>query len=160
MVLESLKAYLDKQNVHYEVISHLPAYTAQCIAGLTHTPGKELAKSVMVKLDGELVMAVVPATFRVNLTLLKDATDAASVVLASEEDFYARFPDCETGAMPPFGNLYGMKVYADESLTKDKEITFNAGSHRELIRMAWQDFARLVEPRIVRLAAVTSAQAA
>lgn len=152
MILESLKHYLDRQNVTYEVIPHLPAYTAQCIAGLTHTPGKELAKAVMVKLDGELVMAVLPAIYRVDLALLKSAAHASSVQLASEEDFYARFPDCETGAMPPFGHLYGLKVYADESLSEDQYITFNAGSHRELMRMAWNDFVELAHPQMLKMA--------
>lgn len=160
MILESLKHYLDRQNIRYEVVPHLPAYTAQCIAGLTHTPGKELAKAVMVKLDGQLVMAVVPAIFRVDLTLLKSAAQAESAILASEEDFYARFPDCETGAMPPFGNLYGIKVYADESLSEDQYITFNAGSHRELMRIAWSDFVQLVRPQMVRIAAGPHAFAA
>jgi Ala-tRNA(Pro) deacylase len=148
-----LTSYLEERQVPYEVIPHLPAFTAQCIAGLTHTPGRELAKAVMVELDGELVMAVLPAVYRVDLRLLKRATGAQTAALACEEDFYGRFPDCETGAMPPFGNLYGFKVFADESLTVDAHIAFNAGSHRELIRIAWDDFVRLANPRIIRLAA-------
>jgi Ala-tRNA(Pro) deacylase len=148
MALTSLRQYLDKHNVKYVVISHSLAYTAQGIAALAHIPGKELAKTVIVKLDGTLAMAVVPASSHVDLQLLKKAVNAHSVELAYEEEFRDRFPECETGAMPPFGNLYDFDVYADESLAKDKEIAFNAGSHRELIRMAWEDFARLVNPRL------------
>ena len=153
MALSSLTEFLDTHNVRYILISHSPAYTAQGIAGLTHISGKELAKTVIVKLDGKLVMAVVPAMFHVDLALLKKATNATSAVLASEEDFRDRFPGCETGAMPPFGNLYDMPVFAEESLTKDKEIAFNAGTHRELIRMGWEDFEKLVEPKVITFAA-------
>jgi Ala-tRNA(Pro) deacylase len=149
MPLTSLRAYLDKHNVKYIVISHSPAFTAQGIAALAHVPGKELAKTVMLKLDDRLVMAVLPASFHVDLLLLKGEAHARTAQLASEEEFKGRFPECETGAMPPFGNLYGIEVFADESLTKDKEISFNACSHRELIRLAWEDFEKLVKPRII-----------
>ena len=160
MALSSLTEFLDTHNVRYILISHSPAYTAQGIAGLTHISGKELAKTVIVKLDGKLVMAVVPAMFHVDLALLKKATNATSAVLASEEDFRDRFPGCETGAMPPFGNLYDMPVFAEESLTRDKEIAFNAGTHRELIRMGWEDFEKLVEPKVISFAAGRASAAA
>jgi len=153
MPLATLTEYLDKHNVKYRVITHSPAYTAQGIAALSHTPGKELAKTVVVKLDGELTMAVLPASFQVDLGLLKKATSAHSLELASEKDFKDRFPECDTGAMPPFGNLYGMNVIADESLSDDKEIAFSACSHRDLIRLAWDDFEKLVQPKIARFAA-------
>jgi Ala-tRNA(Pro) deacylase len=160
MALASLTEFLDRHNVRYILISHSPAYTAQGIAGLTHIPGKELAKTVIVKLDGQLVMAVVPATYHVDLALLKKATNAATVVLASEDEFRDQFPECETGAMPPFGNLYGIPVFAEESLAKDKDIAFNAGTHRELIRMGWEDFERLVGPKVIRFAAGRTPMAA
>jgi Ala-tRNA(Pro) deacylase len=160
MPLASLTEYLDKHKVKYIVISHSPAFTAQGIAALSHTPGKELAKTVVVKLDGELTMTVLPASFQVDVGLLKKATNAKSVELASEEEFKGRFPGCETGAMPPFGQLYGMDVIADESLAKDKEIAFNACSHRELIRLAWEDFERLAEPKVTRFAAGRTVEAA
>jgi len=153
MALTSLREYLDKHSIKYIVISHSPAYTAQGIAALAHVPGKELAKTVIVKLDGKLVMAVVPASFHVDLRLLKKATKANVAGLASEEEFRDRFPECETGAMPPFGNLYDFDVFVDESLAKDKEIAFNAGSHRELIRLAWADFEKLAKPKVLRFAA-------
>jgi Ala-tRNA(Pro) deacylase len=160
MPLSSLREYLDKHSVQYIVISHSLAYTAQGVAALTHTPGKELAKTVIVKMDGKLAMAVVPGSLHVNLNLLKKETMAKVVELASETDFKDRFPECETGAMPPFGNLYGMDVFVDESLALDKEIAFNAGSHRELIRLPWADFERLVKPRMIRIATGKTAQAA
>ena len=106
---------------------------------------------MIVKIDGKQAMAVVPASFHVDLRLLKKVTGANSVELALEEEFKGLFPECETGAMPPFGNLYGMDVYADERLAKDKEIAFNAGSHRELIRLAWEDFNRLAKPQMAEL---------
>ena len=96
-------------------------------------------------------MAVVPASYHVDLALLKASAGAQKVELATEQEFKDKFPDCETGAMPPFGNLYGMTVFVDQSLAENEEITFNAGTHRELVRMDWQDLARLVAPRVMRL---------
>jgi len=153
MTLARLANYLDSHVTRYLVISHSPAYTAQGIAGLTHISGKELAKTVMVKMDGNLVMAVLPANYHVDLQALRRAAKVNTIELASEEEFQDRFPQCETGAMPPFGNLFGMPVFADESLEKDKEIAFNAGTHRELIRMMWDDYKNLVSPTILRFAA-------
>jgi Ala-tRNA(Pro) deacylase len=152
MPLSKLREFLDAHNVKYLVISHSVAYTAQGIAALTHTPGKELAKTVMVMIDGRLAMAVVPASNRVDLFKLKKYLGAETVELATEAEFRDRFPDCETGAMPPFGNLYGMDVFVDEFLALDKEIAFNAGSHRELVRMAFADFRDLVKPALIALA--------
>jgi len=151
MPLNKLREFLDTYNIRYLIFSHSLAYTAQGIAALTHISGKELAKTVIVKIDGDLAMAVVPASRHVDLRLLKQATGARTVELASEQEFKDKFPDCEAGAMPPFGNLYGMAVYADESLTSIKEITFNAGTHRDLLRMDWADLVRLVEPKIVQI---------
>jgi Ala-tRNA(Pro) deacylase len=153
MPLSKLREFLDQNNIKYLVISHSVAYTAQGIAALTHTPGRELAKTVMVMVDGRLAMAVVPASYRVDLFKLKKYLGADTVELASEIEFRDRFPDCETGAMPPFGNLYGMDVFADETLAQDKEIAFNAGSHRELVRMNFTDFRDLVKPALIPLVA-------
>ncbi len=151
MSLLRLRKFLDSYNIRYILISHSVAYTAEGIAALTHIPGKEVAKTVIVKIDNALAMAVVSASQHVNLELLKAATKANVVQLAAENEFKSRFPDCETGAMPPFGNLYGMSVFADEVLSHDKEIVFNAGSHRELVRLAWEDFERLVQPKVMEL---------
>ena len=160
MALASLMEYLDREHARYVVITHSPAYTAQGIAGLAHIPGQELAKTVIVKIDGKLVMAVLPAKYHVDLMLLRKRVRAKTVALASEEDFQGRFAGCETGAMPPFGNLFGLPVFADVTLEQDKEIAFNAGTHRELIRMAWHDFRRLVQPVMISFAAGQPAQAA
>jgi Ala-tRNA(Pro) deacylase len=160
MALAKLTEYLDERRIRYMVISHSPAFTAQGIAGLAHIPGKELAKTVMVKLDGSLAMAVLPAKYHVDLTALKRAAAAKTASLATEDEFKELFLECETGAMPPFGNLYGIAVYADASLEDDKEIAFNAGTHRELIRMSWEDYKELVGPRMVRFAAGRAMEAA
>jgi Ala-tRNA(Pro) deacylase len=110
MPLASLTEYLDKHHVKYMVISHSPAYTAQGIAAISHTPGKQLAKIVVVKLDGDLTMVVLPASFQVDVGLLKNATNAKSVQLASEEEFKGRFPECETGAIwEPLRNQCGRR---------------------------------------------------
>jgi len=151
MPLTNLRSFLDSHNIKYLVISHSVAYTAQGIAALVHLSGKKLAKTVVVKTDGELAMAVVPASVHVDLDLLRMAAGARVVELATEREFQDAFPDCETGAMPPFGNLYGMAVFADASLAEYDEITFNAGTHRELLRMAWEDMLQLVKPTVTNL---------
>lgn len=153
MPINRLKQFLDSNSIKYVVISHSVAYTAQGIAALVHMPGKEVAKTVIVKIAGKLAMAVAPASRQVDLALLRKAARTKDVELASEMEFKSKFPDCETGAMPPFGNLYEMAVFADEELSRDHEIAFNAGSHRELIRLAWGDFERLVNPVVVKLTA-------
>ena len=151
MPLSKLREFLDSHNIKYLVISHSLAYTAQGIAALAHVSGKKLAKTVIVKIDGNLAMTVVPASFHVDLDRLKLLSAARTVEVASEREFKDAFPDCETGAMPPFGNLYDMAVYVDASLSENEEITFNAGTHRELVRLAWRDFVRLANPTITNL---------
>lgn len=151
MPVTRVKEFLDQHNVKYVVISHSPAITAQEIAASAHIPGKELAKTVMVKIDGTMAMAVLPASHQVDFDLLKAATGAAEVELATEQDFRGTFPGCELGAMPPFGNLYDMQVIVSQTLSEDEEIAFNAGSHTELIRLGYADFQRLVQPKVVKL---------
>lgn len=158
MPVEKLKRFLDDNNVRYVVIRHSPAYTAQEIAASAHIPGRELAKTVMIKLDGRMAMVVLPASSKVNLDELRKRTGAQSVELASEWDFERMFAGCELGAMPPFGNLYDMHVYVSESLTEDEEIAFNAGSHTELIRMAYRDFDRLVNPKMIPALAASASR--
>jgi len=158
MPVKRLKEFLDSHGVKYVSIGHSAAFTAQEIAASAHVPGKELAKTVVAEADGRMVMAVLPASHRVVLDFLQDATGAESVRLASERDFRDRFPDCDIGAMPPFGNLYGMDVFVSESLAEDEEIAFNAGSHTELIRLPYRDFERLVQPKVVRLAYADAAE--
>ena len=159
MPLSKLRSFLDSHNVKYMVISHSLAYTAQGVAALAHVSGKKLAKTVIVKIDGILAMAVIPASDHVDLDRLRTFTGSQSVKLATEREFKNAFPDCETGAMPPFGNLYDMSVYADESLAAHEEITFSAGTHRELVRMPWEDLVRLVNPTIHQLTYQTLAVA-
>ena len=146
---KKLKAFLDENQVKYVTIAHSAAYTAHQIVVSAHIPAKELAKSVIVIADDEAVMVVVPTSQRVHLGRMREILDAETVCLADETQFLALFPDCEVGAMPPFGNLYGMDVYVADKLSEDEEIVFNAGSHTELVRMAYSDFARLVKPTVV-----------
>jgi Ala-tRNA(Pro) deacylase len=151
MPLEKLKDFLDGNAVKYVMVQHSAAYTAQELAALAHVSGKEWAKTVMVKLDGKVAMAVLPASCRVVFDLLKGASGARSAELAGEQEFKDLCPGCEVGAMPPFGNLFGMEVYVDAQLAEDAEITFNAGSHTEMVRLPFADFERLVKPKVARL---------
>ena len=150
MPVEKLKKFLEANKVKYMLCVHSTAYTAQEIAASAHIPGRELAKTVMVKLDDKMAMAVLPASHKVDFDLLKRATGAKSIELASEEEFKYAFPDCEIGAMPPFGNLYDTEVFVAETLSEDEEIAFNAGSHHELIKLAYKDFERLVLPKKIK----------
>ena len=149
MPVRTLKQFLDDNHVKYVTIVHSRAYTASEIAQSAHIPGKEMAKIVMVKIDGKMGMAVLPASDQIDFGRLKAGTGASAVELAAEAEFQDKFPECELGAMPPFGNLYGLPVYASRRLTEDTEIAFNAGSHTELIRLAYGDFERLVGPKVM-----------
>ncbi len=153
MPVKKLKDFLDSNGVKYVAITHSPAATAQEVAASAHVPGKEMAKTVMLKLDGKMAMAVLPASYKVDFDLMKVAAGAERVELAGESEFGEIFPECELGAMPPFGNLYGIEVFVAESLAEDEEITFNAGSHVELIRMFYKDFESLVKPKVVKFSA-------
>lgn len=153
MPVRKLKKFLDDNKVKYVRISHSPAYTAQEIAASAHVPGRDMAKVVMVKLDGRMAMVVLPASRHVEFPLLRAATGAREAELASEGEFRDLFPECELGAMPPFGNLYDMAVYVTASLMTEEEISFNAGSHTELIRMPTSEFNRLVKPEVMRFSA-------
>ena len=152
MLAKSLRDYLDQKKVKYVAITHSRAYTAHEIAQTAHIPGSMLAKTVMVVIDGAMAMAVLPANHRVRLDNLRALTHTDDVRLAREDEFKGRFPDCEAGAMPPFGNLYDMSVYVSPELADEGEIAFNAGSHTEIIKMAWADFERLVKPRVAKFA--------
>ncbi len=153
MPARKLKQFLDSHNIKYVSIKHSEAYTAQEIAASAHIPGKELAKTVIVKIDGNMAMAVLPAGYKVEFQLLKEAAKANKVELASEKEFKDVFPDCEIGAMPPFGNLYGLEVFVAKTLAEDNEIAFNAGSHIELIKLAYKDFENLVNPKVLKFSA-------
>jgi len=151
MASARLKSFLDKNDVKYLSIVHSAAYTAQEIAASAHISGKELAKTVIVKLDGVLAMVALPASTNVDFRLLKRVSGADEVELAHEAEFSDFFPECETGAMPPFGNLYQMRVFVDRMLADDEQIAFNAGTHTELIEMSYGDFERLVRPEIAQV---------
>jgi Ala-tRNA(Pro) deacylase len=146
-----LKTYLDENNVKHTLMSHSPAYTAQAAAATMHVPGKELAKTVVLAAGEERMLAVLPASYHVDLKKMS-ALVGKPVRLATEQEFIGLFPDCELGAMPPFGNMYHLPVYVDVSLEADEEIVFNAGTHRDAIRMKYADFARLVKPTVAQFA--------
>jgi len=152
MPIKKLRAFLDENDVKYVVISHSRAFTAQEVAASAHIPGREVAKVVMIKVDGDMAMAVLPASFHVDFEMLQMAIGTTDVALATEDEFKDLFTQSDTGAMPPFGNLYDMKTYVAEALAEDEEIAFNAGSHTELVRIAYQDFERLAQPTILRFA--------
>jgi Ala-tRNA(Pro) deacylase len=146
MILAKLKEFLDANQVAYEVHSHRPAYTAQEVAAAQHVPGRELAKVVIVRAGDRYAMVVLPAPRKVDLLKLGRVLVGGTPVLASEEEFAKLFPGCDPGAMPPFGNLFGLAVYADRALERDEEIVFQAGTHTETVRMKRADFVRLVGP--------------
>ncbi len=150
MTVKKLKNFLDENNIKYVTVRHSNAYTAQEVAATAHVSGKEFAKTVIINRDGELVMCVLPASYRVDFEQLKENLGTNNISLANEAEFKYHFPDCEVGAMPPFGNLYDMKVYVAESLANNEEIAFNAGSHVEIVRISYKDFERLAEPKVMR----------
>ncbi len=149
MPVQKLKELLDENEVKYVSITHSPAFTAHEIAASAHIPEKELAKTVILKVDDKYVMVVVPASQRVDIERMGEVTGAVSAALADETEFQKMFPGCEVGAMPPFGNLYDMVVFVSQRLRQNEQIAFNAGSHTELIRLPYDDFAKLVHPVLV-----------
>ncbi len=148
MPIQKLKQFLDDNGIKFVSIQHSAAYTAQEVAALAHIPGELMAKTVMVKIDGTMAMAVVPASHQIDFDRLRDIAGVDRVELASESEFKDYFPACDVGAMPPFGNLYDMPVYCSAALSEDLEIAFSAGSHSELIRLAYADYEQLVQPTI------------
>ena len=148
MPCEKLLEYLQENGVDFELVDHPQAYAARDVAFKAGVREHEFAKTVLVKLDGVMAMAVIPAEYKVNFTQLRDVSFAETISLALEDEFDARFPDCELGAMPPFGNLYGMRVVVEEHLGDIETITFNAGTHTEAITMAFTDFIDLVRPEV------------
>ncbi len=146
MPVRKLKEFLDSHQVAYRCVTHPPGFTAQSLAHHCQVPGDQVAKTVIIELDGTMAMLVLPASFRIRWDRLMDVLDTDFVELADEEDFKDRFPDCEVGAMPPFGNLFDMQVFCSETLTQQPEITFAAGSHTEAMQLAVKDYLRLVNP--------------
>jgi Ala-tRNA(Pro) deacylase len=150
-ILRKLKAVLDEAKVPYEVFNHALAYTAQEIAAKQHFSGNDMAKVVMLEVDDELVMGVIAGNQKIDPDTVRGTLGASRVRLATEDEFTSRFPECEIGAMPPFGNLFGLKVFVDPALEKDEDIYFNAGNHVQTVRLRYKDFAALVNPRVVCL---------
>jgi Ala-tRNA(Pro) deacylase len=151
MIAKKLKNFLDERHVRYVTVSHSPAFTTQEVAESAHISGKSMAKTVMVVADGVMAMTVVPANQKLTLDELCEFLETDDVRLAREEEFKNLFPDCEPGAMPPFGNLYDMPVYVSPDLAEEAEIAFNAGTHADVVRMGFHDFERLVAPQVARI---------
>lgn len=150
MISTRLKKFLDDNQIGYDVMHHDPAFTAQELSARMHISGYEFVKVVVVKLDGAYALAALPAPLRINFRALAEAAGAKKCSLASEEEFQQLFPDCELGAMPPFGNLYNLPTFVDQDVTHNENIVVNAGTHAEAIRLRYADFSRLVRPRVVR----------
>jgi Ala-tRNA(Pro) deacylase len=149
MTVERIRRFLDENDVHYRLARHPAAFTAQEVAAEAHVPGRHFAKVVTINVDDRLALAVLPATDQVDLERLARSLGAGSVSLATEAEFRRAFPDCEVGAMPPFGNLFGMETFVSRHLAASDEIAFNAGTHTEVMYVPWSDFERLVEPVII-----------
>lgn len=151
MIATKVTDYLGRAGVKFETIEHPVAYTASEVAASAHVVGRDFAKTVIVNLDGDLAMVVLPASRRLILSDLREMLGTENVRLATEAEFRDAFPDCEVGAMPPFGNLYGMRVYVASTLANEKTIAFNAGIHTEVVQMPYEEFARLVHPIMLDL---------
>lgn len=149
MPVRKMKDFLDHHGVRYLCTSHSKACTAQEVARLSHVSGQAMAKTVIVDADGRMVMAVLPARYKVDLNRLRNVIGAQHVELAAESRFKKLFPECEPGAMPPFGNLYGLEVFVDAALAEDEIIAFNAGTHTEVMRLLYKDYERLVQPKVL-----------
>jgi len=154
MLSPRLHQFLDERHAPYATLAHHRTVTAHDTATATHVSEQQFAKTVMLKIDGAMAMLAMPAAYRVDITRLSRALGGATVEIATEDEFKAAFPDCELGAMPPFGHLYGMPVYVDARLSGHKEIVFNAGSHTDAVRMPYADFERLAEPQTLWMAHV------
>jgi Ala-tRNA(Pro) deacylase len=152
-ILKKLQQFLEGEKVPYEVLTHRQAFTAQEVAQAQHVPGVELAKVVILRSGGAFLMTVLPAPYHVDLDKAKAVLGKSDLVMATEAEFQGLFPQCEPGAMPPFGNLYGLPVYVDQTLTRDDDIVFNAGTHTQTVKMKYADFARLVQPKLGSFAA-------
>jgi Ala-tRNA(Pro) deacylase len=152
MLAPKLTALLDENHVHYQTVTHPSVATAQGMAAAMHIPGRELAKTVVIKVDGKYALAVLPGPSHVDLTRFREVSGARSVALASEAEFAGLFPGCELGAEPPFGELYGLPVWVDVSLARDRSIVFNGGTHAEAVRIAYADFERLAHAKVARFA--------
>ena len=145
---ERMEQYLRENGVPFEVMTHSRAYTMPEVAAALHVPGKQVAKVVMVEADGKMLMLVIPSPYRLDFAQVRAALGTEKVSLAKEQEFASLFPDCAPGAMPPFGNLYDVPVYVDQALAEKEDIVFRVGTHRHTAKVAYADFARLVQPAV------------
>jgi Ala-tRNA(Pro) deacylase len=152
---DRLENYLRENQVPFEEQHHPRAVSAQEVAASEHIPGRMLAKTVMVLADGEMVMLALPAPYQVDLEKAAAALGVDDARLAEEGEFEDSFPDCEIGAMPPFGNLYGVPVYVEKTLAEDETIVFRSGTHTQTMSVSYSDFERLVEPTVAVFALST-----
>ena len=150
--IAAIREFLREAHVPYAILPHRPAFSAQEEAAAAHVPGRDWAKVVVCFIDGEPVEAVVPAPSLVNLDRLLELAGGNLIRLADEEEMKRLFPDCELGAMPPLGPLYGQTVYVDAVLALEPQIVFNAGTHRDAIAMRWNDFVKMVNPIVGKFA--------
>ncbi|MFZ1289184.1 MAG: YbaK/EbsC family protein [Melioribacteraceae bacterium] len=150
MPAQIIRNFLDENEIKYISINHSKAYTAQEIAAVAHIEGRRLAKTVILKIDGKLAFAVLPASYKIDFEMLRNSIGNENVRLANEQEFKDKCPGCEVGAMPPFGNLFNCETFVAASLVEDEDILFNAGNHTELIKMKYSDFEQLVKPKILR----------
>ncbi|MGE5698809.1 MAG: aminoacyl-tRNA deacylase [Deltaproteobacteria bacterium] len=153
---EKLARHLEERKIPFKATTHPEAFTAQQSAQAAHVPGRAFAKSVMVNVDGKIWMAVVPATQRVDLGRLQKCLGAKKARLSSEAEFSPLFVDCDLGAMPIFGSLYGVPVLVSHELTENEEIAFTAGTHRDIVRMRVSDFLAAEQPRVCEREAILS----
>jgi Ala-tRNA(Pro) deacylase len=149
MPANQLREFLDSRGVKYVSIRHSPAFTAEEVAQSAHVSGRDFAKTIVVSIEGDMALVVLPANRRIVLADLREMMQAPHARLATEQEFRDLFPDCALGAMPPFGNLYGLPVYVAESLVGEEEIAFNAGTHTEVIKLRYEDFAALAKPVVL-----------
>lgn len=149
MLCPRLVTYLDENRVPYQTLHHSSDFTSQETAAHTRTPGREFAKTIALRIDDGYAVGVLPAHHHVDFEKLRRWTNAREIRLATEDEMRSLFPDCEVGAQPPFGNLYGVPVYVSAALAGDEHVTFNGGSHEDVIRMRYDDFASLVKPRVI-----------
>jgi Ala-tRNA(Pro) deacylase len=156
---QRIRDYLDSQDVPFEPLHHSQAFTGQEVAHSLHLSGKRLAKTLVLKADGKLLMAVIPACHRLNLQDLRGVVEISHLEMLPESELAKLFPDCELGAVPPFGSLYGLEVWVDRAVSDGEEVVFCAGTHEDCLRMKYSDFAKLVKPRLGRFSEVWEAKA-
>jgi Ala-tRNA(Pro) deacylase len=148
----NVQSFLDEMEVGYRLLRHDPTYTAQDLAQIEHIPGRQVIKPVIVRADGQFVMCALPACYRVDLDELRKQLDAMEVALADEASLHNLFPDCELGAAPPIGRLYGMTTLMDESLTADDRVFFQAGTHSDAVTMSLAEYRRAAQPEMAHFA--------